>query len=170
MKTVRKALSSEDEGRQIFRQNQQNYRHRGINSLQEKSLPICRFSGCKKSSRLRDTESWLDLMNLITCLICEPSGERKFFARANFYRNHKKVVGSGDLLMSYLRDYSLFSLLDWSTFFLRSSREGRGELFDRDPYRLECELCHLGFLPGACVILFSQSKLWSIQIEEPIFS
>ena len=45
MKTVRKALSSEDEGRQIFRQNQQNYRLRGINSWQEKSLPIGWFSG-----------------------------------------------------------------------------------------------------------------------------
>ena len=78
MKTVRKALSSEDEGRQIFRQNQQNYRHRGINSWQEKSLPIGWFSGCKESSRLHDTESWLYLMNLITCLICGPSGERKF--------------------------------------------------------------------------------------------
>ena len=78
MKTVRKALSSEDEGRQIFRQNQQNYRLRGINSWQEKSLPIGWFSGCKESSRLRDTESWLYLMNLITCLIYGPSGERKF--------------------------------------------------------------------------------------------
>ena len=84
MKTVRKALSSEDEGRQIFRLNQQNYRHRGINSWQEKSLPICRFSGCKKSGRLRDTESWLDLMNLITCLICEPSGEKKNFCSSQF--------------------------------------------------------------------------------------
>ena len=84
MKTVRKALSSEDEGRQIFRRNQQNYRHRGINSWQEKSLPIGWFSGCKKSSRLRDTESWLDLMNLITCLICGPSGERKFLLEQIF--------------------------------------------------------------------------------------
>ena len=85
--------------------------------------------------------------------------------------------------MSYLKDYSLFSLPnifkptvqctnknDWSTFFLRSPRGGRGELFDRDPNRLECELCHLGFLLGACVILFSRSKLWSIQIEESTFS
>ena len=84
MKTVRKALSSEDEGRQIFRQNQQNYRHRGINSWQEKSLPIGWFSGCKESSRLRDTESWLYLMNLIPCLICGPSGERKFLLEQIF--------------------------------------------------------------------------------------
>ena len=84
MKTVRKALSSEDEGRQIFRQNQQTYRHRGINSWQEKSLLIGWFSGCKESSRLRDTESWLYLMNLITCLICGPSGERKFLLEQIF--------------------------------------------------------------------------------------
>ena len=84
MKTVRKALSSEDEGRKIFRQNQQNYRLRGINSWQEKSLPIGWFSGCKESSRLRDTESWLYLMNLITCLICGPSGERKFLLEQIF--------------------------------------------------------------------------------------
>ena len=84
MKTVRKALSSEDEGRQIFRQNQQNYRHRGINSWQEKSLPIGWFSGCRESSRLRDTESWLYVMNLITCLIYGPSGERKFLLEQIF--------------------------------------------------------------------------------------
>ena len=50
MKTVRKALSSEDEGRQIFRQNQQNYRLRGINSWQEKSLPIGWFSGARSQA------------------------------------------------------------------------------------------------------------------------
>ena len=136
MKTVRKDLSSEDKSRQIFRQNHQNYRHRGINPWQQQRLPICRFSGCKKSSRLRDTEGWLDLMNLITCLICGPSGERNFQLK-RFYRNHEKVVGSGGLLMRYLKEYSLFSQLNslnqwysvptstnWSTFFLRSPRGG----------------------------------------------
>ena len=73
--------------------------------------------------------------------------------------------------MSYLKDYSYsVPTNDWSTFFLRSPRGGWGELFDRDPNRLECELCHLGFLLGACVILFSRSNLWSIQIEESTFS
>ena len=175
MKTVRKDLSSEDKSRQIFRQNHQNYRHRGINPWQKQSLPICRFSGCKKSSRLRDTESWLDLMNLITCLICRPNGERKFLLKS-FYRNHEKVVGSGGLLMSYLKDYSLFSLLNSSKpmaqctnerleYLLSKVPSRRGELSDRDPYRLEYELCYLGFLPGTCVMLFSRSKPRSIQIE-----
>lgn len=84
--------------------------------------------------------------------------------------------------MSYLKDYSLFSLLNSSKPTVQCtnkrleyllckipSRRG-GELFDRDPNRLECELCHLGFLLGACVILFSRSKLRSIQIEESTFS
>ena len=146
MKTVRKDLSSEDKSRQIFRKNHQNYRHRGINSWQKRSLPICRFSGRKKSSRLRDTEGWLDLINLITCLICGPNGERKFLLKS-FYRNHE-VVGSGGLLMSYLKEYSLFSLLNSFKPMVQCTNERleyllskvpsrRGELSDRDPYRLE---------------------------------
>ena len=136
MKTVRKALSSEDEGRQIFRQNQQNYRLRGINSWQEKSLPIGWFSGCKESSRLRDTESWLYLMNLITCLIYGPSGERKFLL-GHFYRNHEKVVGFGGLLMSYLKDCSLFSLLNSSKPTVQCTNKRLGYLVSKIPSRRE---------------------------------
>ena len=135
MKTVRKDLSSEDTSRQIFRQNHQNYRHRGINPWQKQSLPICRFSGCKKSSRLRDTEGWLDLMNLITCLICGPR-ERNFLLKS-FYRNHEKVVGFGGLLMSYLKDCSLFSLLNSSKPTVQCTNKRLEYLLSKIPSRRE---------------------------------
>ena len=177
MKTVRKDLSSEDKSRQIFRQNHQNYRHRGINPWQKQCLPICRFSGCKKSSRLRDTESWLDLMNLITCLICWPSGERKFLLKS-FYRNHEKVVGSGGLLMSYLKDYSLFSLLNSSKPMIQCTNERLEYLLSKVLLTVRQRSISPGIrtLPPRLFtgymrdVIYSRSKLWSIQIEEPIFS
>ena len=186
MKTVLKDLSSEDEGRHIFSQNHRNYPHRRINSWQKKSLPICRFSGCKKSSRLRDTEGWMDLMNLITCLVCGPCGELEFLLKQIFTVSMRRWL---DLAACWwvVDDCSCWWVILYSSllnsakpmvqctnkrleYLLAKIPSRRGELSERDPYRQEYELCHLGFLLGACVLLFSRSKLWSIQIEEPIFS
>ena len=163
MKTVRKDLSSEDKSRQIFRQNHQNYRHRGINPWQKQCLPICRFSGCKKSSRLRDTESWLDLMNLITCLIFWPSGERKFLLKS-FYRNHEKVVGSGGLLMSYLKDYSLFSLLNSSKPMVQCTNERLEYLLSKVLSNCSTEI-HIAWNTNFATSAFYRVHAWCYLVE-----
>ena len=50
MKTVRKDLSSEDKSRQIFRQNHQNYRHRGINPCKSKACLSVGFQGARSQA------------------------------------------------------------------------------------------------------------------------